>query len=703
MATDIMSPTHLYMDSFTRRGLNDFARLTPFVGFSFPCAGKIKNPEGRSPSTNSRLPHAANRALAAPKMVRECPTPPRSTRLKEEQKAGDHHQSPHIRQFEPNPERAISHSVFRPKSGSHSGPSQSFRSILVTFGSIPVTQVYPGHIRVHPGHSGPSWPHSGPSRSFRSILVPFSSFRSSRSFRSKFRSVRSSRSFGLIRPNFHSFGSFRSKSRSHKIHSDPFESTPVIQVYPVHALGSISVIQVYPGSCIRVYPDHSGLPWFMHSGLPRSFRSTLVHAFGSTPVIQVYPGSCIRLYPGHSGLSWFMHSALPRSFGSILVHAFGSTPVIRVYPGSCIRVYPGHSGTQGPPRSGNKPQMTFRSSTWFPEGRSSGHERLLASLRGTSMGNREHNDPRAPQDVQRTLRKSRSKVPRSSRGNGPRPRTTSQRSPQGKRIAKTNLSQSEPSSHGSNPSRGSNPRLRLDSPKPRLIPLADGSKEASSFPPPQIQSQSPSKILSNSSPLPSIRPPLAKAETGQNRRETTRYSGLGTLGASHDHLDPPLRSPTSPTSHRAVVKASVPSRFPETVAAAPSPGSPTRDAQPESCDSHGHFPDSFRRAPRLGEASGVRLCQGDPRPSPCYGGREDPWSTRSSRALFFLKSRDSRMQKTIRNDARDPPKLETGQGGIQPTTLVEVADSSMTSLGVAVGLFVVPKSTLGIVRNYAPS
>ncbi|PKI49548.1 hypothetical protein CRG98_030062 [Punica granatum] len=170
-------------------------------------------------------------------------------------------------------------------SWSHSGPPTSFRSIMVPFspfrpfGSIPVIEVHPGHIRVHPGHSGPSWSHSGPSWSFKSILVTF---------------------------------------------------------------GSTPVIQVYPGSCIRVYLDHPGLSWFMHSGPSRSFRSILVHAFGSIPVIQVYPGSCIRVHPGHSGLSWFMHSGRSQSFRSIPVHAFGSIPVIQVYPGSCIRVYPGH-------------------------------------------------------------------------------------------------------------------------------------------------------------------------------------------------------------------------------------------------------------------------------------------------------------------------------------------------------------------------
>ncbi|PKI67398.1 hypothetical protein CRG98_012207, partial [Punica granatum] len=64
----------------------------------------------------------------------------------------------------------------------------------------------------------------------------------------------------------------------------------------------------------------------------------------------------------------------------------------------------GPTGTQGPPKSGNKLQMTLRNSTRFPEGRFSGHERLPASLRGTSMKNKDHNDPRAQQRSPSTSR-----------------------------------------------------------------------------------------------------------------------------------------------------------------------------------------------------------------------------------------------------------------------------------------------------------
>ncbi|OWM84571.1 hypothetical protein CDL15_Pgr011727 [Punica granatum] len=112
------------------------------------------------------------------------------------------------------------------------------------------------------------------------------------------------------------------------------------------------------------------------------------------------------------------------------------TPFLTEFPGARstdMQTAPqnGSTGTQGPPRSGNKLQMTFRNSTWFPEERFNGHECLPASLRGAPTENRDHNDPRAPQDIQGTLRKSRSQVPRPPRANGPRPRATSQRSPTG--------------------------------------------------------------------------------------------------------------------------------------------------------------------------------------------------------------------------------------------------------------------------------
>ncbi|PKI40911.1 hypothetical protein CRG98_038709 [Punica granatum] len=67
--------------------------------------------------------------------------------------------------------------------------------------------------------------------------------------------------------------------------------------------------------------------------------------------------------------------------------------------------------------------------TRFPDGRFNGNDRLPVNLRGTFTENRDHSDSRKPQDIWGTLRKPRSQVPRSSRGNGLRSGTTSQRSP----------------------------------------------------------------------------------------------------------------------------------------------------------------------------------------------------------------------------------------------------------------------------------
>ncbi|OWM90304.1 hypothetical protein CDL15_Pgr014142 [Punica granatum] len=91
----------------------------------------------------------------------------------------------------------------------HSGPSRSFRSILVhAFGSIPVTF---RSILVHAFGSIPV--------TFRSILV---------------------HAFGSILVTFRSF-------RSILVHA--FGSIPVtFRSILVHAFGSIPVIQVYPGS-----------------------------------------------------------------------------------------------------------------------------------------------------------------------------------------------------------------------------------------------------------------------------------------------------------------------------------------------------------------------------------------------------------------------------------------------------------------------
>ncbi|PKI59632.1 hypothetical protein CRG98_019969 [Punica granatum] len=58
------------------------------------------------------------------------------------------------------------------------------------------------------------------------------------------------------------------------------------------------------------------------------------------------------------------------------------------------------------------------------------HSRPLSKDRSAS---------RTPQDIQGTLRKSRSQVPRPPQANDPRPGATSQRSPRGRRVTETNV------------------------------------------------------------------------------------------------------------------------------------------------------------------------------------------------------------------------------------------------------------------------
>ncbi|PKI39330.1 hypothetical protein CRG98_040278, partial [Punica granatum] len=55
---------------------------------------------------------------------------------------------------------------------------------------------------------------------------------------------------------------------------------------------------------------------------------------------------------------------------------------------------------------------------------------------------------------------------------------------------------------------------------------------------------------------------------------------LGMLGFAHGRVDPPLRTPTNPTSHRAVTGTSVPTCFSPTGRGCLPLGSPIRDFKP---------------------------------------------------------------------------------------------------------------------------
>ncbi|PKI72130.1 hypothetical protein CRG98_007517 [Punica granatum] len=82
--------------------------------------------------------------------------------------------------------------------------------------------------------------------------------------------------------------------------------------------------------------------------------------------------------------------------------------------------------------------------------------------------------------------------------------------------------------------------------------------------------------------------------------EKTPVAGLGTFGTFHECLDLSLRSPRNPILHCAVVRASVPTPFSPSCRYCCLTGAHCPSRPAESCDSQGHFPDSFPRASRLG-------------------------------------------------------------------------------------------------------
>ncbi|PKI49287.1 hypothetical protein CRG98_030330 [Punica granatum] len=161
--------------------------------------------------------------------------------------------------------------------------------------------------------------------------------------------------------------------------------------------------------------------------------------------------------------------------------------------------------------------MTFRNSTGFPEGRFSGHKRLLANLRGTFMDNRDHSDPRTPRDTRETLRKPRYQVPRSPPANAVR-------------------------------TIGSRDRYRG-----HIGPL---------------------RVPFRSTTL------ASRAITFKGFLTTLTLSREEVVTVRGPIHHPPLRSPTSPILHRAVVGASVPTPFSPSCRGCHLSGPSTRSFQP---------------------------------------------------------------------------------------------------------------------------
>ncbi|PKI61992.1 hypothetical protein CRG98_017624 [Punica granatum] len=303
--------------------------------------------------------------------------------------------------------------------------------------------------------------------------------------------------------------------------------------------------------------------------------------------------------------------------------------------------------------------MTFRNSTRFLEGRFSGRERLPASLRGTSTKNRDHNDPRAPhdeprapQDVQSTLRKPRLKslgLPGPTQHEESGPLIDTRCTPNLPRV----------------PFRSTTLPSRAIAFKGFFTTLTLSREEVVTIRGPINRAQ------------PSSRPFLL-----YRVRLTFTELYLTILGFSrlrHVRDLPRTPRPTSKESNKPDLtpcraRSSRADPFFHGLPRLPSPGSPTRDVHPESCDSHGRFPDSFPRASRLGnahlqlrEARTFNRClyevlmwlkelectKGEEpekasvtprnsRPSPLQWGREAPWRVRSLRALLSSRPYDSR-------------------------------------------------------------
>ncbi|PKI32499.1 hypothetical protein CRG98_047110 [Punica granatum] len=125
--------------------------------------------------------------------------------------------------------------------------------------------------------------------------------------------------------------------------------------------------------------------------------------------------------------------------------------------------------------------------------------------------------------------------------------------------------------------------------------------------------------------------------------------GFGMFGTTHGRLDPSLRSPTSPFPHRAVAGTSVPA----------------------------HFPLSCRGCLLLGGRIDVDLRK-------C--------------GLYHVHITWC-MRGMVRNNVKDPPKLKPGQGVFGHSPL-RGGRAIRDLVGVSVGLSILPKSVLGIVRNY---
>ncbi|PKI56097.1 hypothetical protein CRG98_023511 [Punica granatum] len=201
--------------------------------------------------------------------------------------------------------------------------------------------------------------------------------------------------------------------------------------------------------------------------------------------------------------------------------------------------------------------------------------------------------------------------------------------------------------------------------------------------------------------------------------------GFSTFGTTHKRLDPSLRSPTSPIPHHAVARASVASnqvlRLPR-----PLPRLFPSYIEARGVGSERRRSAWTRRGHRASRPSIMKegqkvVSEGSVAPR---GPTAIPFATGTVRFLgppealgLFLLEAEGRvdvdlrkcglyhvhitwcMRGTVRNNVKDPPKLKPGQGVFGHSPL-RGGRAIRDLVGVSVGLSFLPKSILGIVRNY---
>ncbi|PKI48356.1 hypothetical protein CRG98_031254 [Punica granatum] len=253
----------------------------------------------------------------------------------------------------------------------------------------------------------------------------------------------------------------------------------------------------------------------------------------------------------------------------------------------------------------------------------------------------------------------------SSRGNGHRPGTTSQRSPQGERVTETNVkTHKKQSGPGDTKLRSERPNrakpvleapsrpnifdLRSPAPRssrkndrvPRPLAARTGALHACHYLP-RLRRVVPSRSKGSSQPLPS---PVKRWSRSEGRQTVHNFLFLRFLSSGLRHVRDLSQTPRSapkesnePDLAPCRARSSRVDPFFHRLPRLPTLWSLTRSHLSESCDSHGHFPDSFPRT------SGLVLEGSDPRGGDRHGLEEaiDPFGLLGSMTLSFSRIKPS--------------------------------------------------------------